>query len=341
MAGYDDFWTKAGPGLLDFGLGAITRNQGQQEAADKLGTAQGPLYQDATNAARGMFTQLGSADPQAFAKQRFDAQQALVAPVQDKQFDDLYRKLYAKGQLGIADYNPGVEGITPNGTAMNPQLAAFFAAKNAQRSKDAYGAMDQGQKYIGDLVSRAGMLQRTAAGAQGTGLEAQRTQPSRAASNSELLRGVSGVLKNAGGFAALPGAIRSASDAFGVTQPGGPGIMRTATDAIGMTRPNAAPAPAPTPMAGGFDLGGGMNVDQFGNVAGGTPYTFDDGGGTQSAGGMFDLGSGMNVDEYGNVAGGTPYDFGNSADSFNFDVPNFDLSQYFSPGGGFDFSSWF
>jgi hypothetical protein len=221
MPGYDDFWSKAAPGLLDLGLGAITRNQAQQEAASKLGTAQGPLYQASTNAAKGMLDQLGTADPQAFAKQRFDAQQALVSPVYDKQFDDLYRNLYAKGQLGTANYNPGVAGITPNGTAMNPQLAAFFAAKNAQQSKDAYSSMGEGQKYIDSLVNRAGMLQRTAGSTQNTGLEAQRTQPSRAAGNSELLRGVSGVLKNAGGLGALPGALRSPNDAPDMDRMGG------------------------------------------------------------------------------------------------------------------------
>ena len=38
------------------------------------------------------------------------------------------RSLYAKGMLGVATYNPGVPGVTPNGTPMNPQLAArgFF-----------------------------------------------------------------------------------------------------------------------------------------------------------------------------------------------------------------------
>lgn len=333
---YQSFWDKVGPGLFDVGVGAFTKNQAQHEASDRLGAAQGPLYQQSMAAAQQQLGMLGNFDPQAFAKQRFDEQQALLDPVYDKQLDDLSRRMFVKGQQGVANYNPGVEGITPNGTAMNPQLAAFFAAKNAQRSKDAYGAMDQGQKYIDSLINRSGMLQQQAGRVQGAGLEAQRTQPSRAAANGEILRGVSGVLKDAGiykdAIRGIPGAVRSTTDALGITQAGGPGLVRTATDAVGLTQRAPAPAPAPTGGVGGgagspppgYDLGSGMSVDSTGAVTGGTPYTYDDGQGGTAAlmdadigafdpgsafAGMVDLGGGLGVDEYGEIVGGTDYEY--------------------------------
>ncbi len=236
MATYQDFWggtgdflKKAGPGMLDFGLGMYSKNAAQKEAAQRLAQAQGPIYQQATNAASGMLTSAGGFDPNAFAADRFKQQQALLDPVYAKQTSDLMSTLRGRGQLGIATYNPGVEGITPNGTAMNPQLAALFAAQNAQRSKDAYGSLDQGQQYLDKTLDRAGMLQRTAANAQDTGLQAARTQPSRAAANAELLKGGVGVLKDAGVlkdiFSKAPGMISSGVGWLKDWWNGGPSLL--------------------------------------------------------------------------------------------------------------------
>lgn len=341
MAGYEDFWNKAGPGLLDAGIGFWGKNAAQQEASDKLGRAQGPAYQQAMDASTGMLTAAGNFDPKAFGQQRFEEQQALMAGVNDKEFNDLYRTLYAKGQLGIANYNPGIEGFTPNGTAMNPQLAAFFAAKQAQRSKDAYGAMDQGQKYLDTMLNRSGMLQRQAAGLQSSGLEAQRTQPSRAAGNMEVMRGLTNVLKDSGVTRDIvrgaAGGIKDGANWLG--------------QQLGITsKPGPAPAPAPTAMGGGYNLGGGLGVDQHGSVTGGSEYrpnpTAPSGGGGYNLGGglsvdeygnvfadaaapgMFNLGGGLAVDEYGQVTGGIG----------GFDVPDAvnagPVGDLFDLGGG-------
>lgn len=205
-ADYDSFWSKAGPGLLDFGTGLYSKNAAEKEAAARLAAARGPLYNQQMNAASGMLTQAGSMDPTAFAADRFKANQDLVRPVQDQQLDSLMRRLRATGQLGIATYNPGVEGITPNGTAMNPQLAAFYAAQNAATAKASNASLQQGQDYLDNLVKRSGMLSGAAEGTQRSGLEGQRTQPSSAAGNAELLKsglkvlGDTGLLKGAGGM---------------------------------------------------------------------------------------------------------------------------------------------
>ena len=189
MADYNEFWGRAGPGLLDLGVGLYNKRAGQKEAQQRLQAAQGPLFQQAQAGAGGMLAQAGDFNPDELAASRFAAGEEMLAPVQAKQQADLIRMLRAKGMLGISNYNPGVEGVTPSGQAMNPQLAAFFAAQNADRTKRQQAALGQGQEYANQLVGRAGDLQRIGAGAQGTGLEAQRTQPSRAASNAGLIRG--------------------------------------------------------------------------------------------------------------------------------------------------------
>lgn len=218
-ADYDSFWSKAGPGLLDFGLGMYSKNAGQQEAAKRLAAARGPLYDQAMSGASGMLTQAGNMDPTQFAADRFNANQALVKPVQDQQLDSFMRLLRAKGQLGMANYNPGVEGITPNGTLMNPQLAAFFAARNAATAKASNDSLQQGQSYLDNLVKRAGMLSGQAANVQTSGIQGDNRVPSRSAGNAELIGGAlkalgsSGVLKD--GFKSASGMIGSGLDWLG------------------------------------------------------------------------------------------------------------------------------
>jgi len=186
---YSDFWGKLGPGLLNLGAGLYTSSLANKDAASKLTAAQGPVYNAATSGTAATLGDAGNFDPNAFAAQRFAQQQALVAPVQQKQVSDLTRQLYARGMLGAGVYNPGVEGYTPNGSVVNPQLAALYAAQAAQQSKDAYGALDQGQNYLNTLVSRANSLNSIAGNAQATGIRAQATQPSRATQIGEFLNG--------------------------------------------------------------------------------------------------------------------------------------------------------
>ena len=194
-----DFWSRVGPGLLDFGFGLYNRNAAQSEAEERLKRARGPLYDQSMGAAQGMMTQAGTFDPQAHAAERFNAQQALMKPVQDKQLADLLRVLHAKGQLGMGTYNAGLEGGTTDaGMLMNPKMAAFFAAQNAQRSKDAYGALDQGQAYLDKLLNRSSNLQKQAGATQASGIAGEMMQNSRATADKQLFKGVSGMLKNTG-----------------------------------------------------------------------------------------------------------------------------------------------
>lgn len=210
---YDDFWSKVTPGLLNLGLGLYNKNQAQNEAESRLRAAQGPVYKAATDGATGLLSAAG-ANPDALAADRFAQQQALVKPVQDRQLADLQAMLRARGQLGIGVYNPGIEGFSPNGMLVNPQLAAYYAAQAGQRSKDAYNSLDAGQTYASNLVNRAKSLQDLASNAQQTGIQAQNTQPSRATGTAELLKGGLGVLKDAGVFNNLPGMLSSGWDSI-------------------------------------------------------------------------------------------------------------------------------
>ncbi len=267
MATYDDFWNRylpqVGPGLLDFGVGLYNKRQGQNEAASRLSAAQGPLYGQYMGAAGTTLGQAGGFDPQAFAADRFNAQQQLLNPVYDKQLGDLMSTLRARGQLGISTYNPGVPGITPNGTPMNPQLAAFFAAQNAQRSKDAYNSLGAGQDYLDNLVKRAGMLQGGANATQNTGIAAQSTQPSRAAGNAELLKGLTGVLKNSNAVKQIPGMIGGGIDWL-----------------KGVFNPEMPAAPAPTDFTG-------FEPNPYSDFSFETPQMYDFGGGSSGFAGEF------------------------------------------------------
>jgi len=195
MATFDEFWDRSGPGMLGLGVGLYNRHQAEREARKRLAGAQGPLFQSAMTGAQGMLGQLGALNPDALAADRFNAQEALLAGPQAKDLADLQRTLYAKGMLGTANYNPGIEGIEP-GMLMNPHMAAFYAARNADRAKRAAGALDQGQRYADNLVTRASNLQGLAGNTQGTGLAAARTQSSRAYGNAKLLKGAMGILKD-------------------------------------------------------------------------------------------------------------------------------------------------
>lgn len=208
----DDFWSKAGPGLLDFGLNLYSQNSAQREAEERLKRARGPLYDQGNAAAQAALNQAATTagqatdfDPDKYAAERFAKQQALMKPVQDKNFADITRELYAKGQLGTGVYNPGLEGFTSSGMLMNPKLAAFYAAQEAQRSKDAAASMDAGQDYLDRLLKRAGLANQNAssaaqiaANAQRTGIEGEKLVPSKSTSNAQLIKGGMGILKDTG-----------------------------------------------------------------------------------------------------------------------------------------------
>lgn len=214
---YDLFWGRPGdgkdkpssPGMLDLGLGIYQNRQAANEAEQRLRDARGPVYDQAMAGASGMLSAAGGFDPKAHAAERFNAQQALLAPKNEADYNQLMRSLHAKGLLGVSSFEPAVYGdgaVAPTGgAAMNPHVAAFYAARNAQRSKDAYGALGEGEKYLDNILNRSGMLTRQAGNVQSTGLEGQNTQRSRAKELGEMMRGGLGILRESGALKDIPG----------------------------------------------------------------------------------------------------------------------------------------
>lgn len=201
---YDDFWGRlkgATPGLFDLGVGAYGMNAGQKEAANRLRAAQGPLYNQQMGLASGMLAQAGNFDPTAAAKTRFDQAQSLLAPGDAKDQAALQRMLYARGQGGAASYT----GVDAGGAPVNPQMAAYLQQKNRRDAQMAYDSLDQGDRALNGMLNRANSMQQGAANTQQAGLQAQGTQPSRAAANMNLLKGAAGVLGKAGAFKPLEG----------------------------------------------------------------------------------------------------------------------------------------
>lgn len=203
---FQDFWAdprnrnETYGGMFDLGVGLYGMRQSRREAEDKLRRAQGPLYNEFMQGAGTALGRAGSMDPKAAAAERFAAQRGLLSGVDAKSEADLMQMLAGKGLLGLSTYNPGVEGIAPSGTAMNPQMAAFYAARNARDARMSADALDAGEGQIDRMLNRAGLLQRGATGLQESGLRAQDTQPSRTLQNLALLKGTSGLLKDTGLF---------------------------------------------------------------------------------------------------------------------------------------------
>lgn len=205
MTTFDEFWNRIdkgalGEGLFNIGTGVYGRNAGNKEAAGKLRTAQGPLYDQNMALSGSVLSRAGGFDPKAAAKERFDTQRGLLAGTDAADEQGLMRMLQSKGLLGLSNFNPGVEGIDPSETAMNPHMAAFYAARNARDRKMSADSMELGEAQLDRQINRAGTLQRNAANTQNAGITAQMTQPSRSAQNMEILKNVGGVLKNSGLF---------------------------------------------------------------------------------------------------------------------------------------------
>lgn len=205
MATTDEFWNRVqngAGGMFNLAAGLYGRNAGASEAQKRLQAAQGPLYGQAMQGASQALTSAGNMDPAQLGQQRFNTEQSLLAGKDAATEADLMRSLQAKGMLGAATYNPGVEGITPNGTQMNPAMAAYYAARNARDATMASGALDKGNAQLDMQINRAGTLQGQAAGTQRAGMIAQGSQPSRTAGNMQTLKSLADIGKSTGLFGA-------------------------------------------------------------------------------------------------------------------------------------------
>jgi hypothetical protein len=213
-----NFWRQAGeqtPGMLNLGVGLWGTNAARKEGQAALNAAQGPEYQAAMGASRAALGQAGSMDPKAMAQERYNAAQGLLQGQDAKSEADMMRMLHAKGMLGAANYNPGVEGITPNGTAMNPQMAAFYAARGARDGRMAFDSLREGEQQVNSLVDRSGKLQSQANAGRASNMAAGKAVPSKAAGTAKLLQSGLGLAKDTGLLGALPGMMKGSFDWLG------------------------------------------------------------------------------------------------------------------------------
>lgn len=209
------FWDQVGPGLFGTGVSTGVNILGEQRAGRQqqklVRDVRGPLYDQQNQLAAQSLGLAAGADPQKMAAERFAAQQALLAPGDEAQRQDLMRQLQKQGLLGAASFEavPGT-AATP-GVAMNPHMAALFAAQAGARQKSAYDSLREGEQYLDQLIKRsdtlqAGNRQMTTAALQNKVLT---PKPSIAGT---ALKGASGLLQNKGvqkalfeGLKGLPG----------------------------------------------------------------------------------------------------------------------------------------
>lgn len=188
---WEDILTKAGPGLFETGLGLYIGNLEKDRAAKQLRKAQGPLFDQSQRLAGQSLTRAEGMDPKTMAAERFAAQQDLLAPGREADLQSLMRRLQKQGMLGAASYAPVPGTVQQPGVAMNPQLAALFAAQEGAKAKSAYDSLGEGEKYLDQLITRGGTLQRSAEQARSAGVNpnVQSLMPSKPSTKETLLRG--------------------------------------------------------------------------------------------------------------------------------------------------------
>ena len=185
------FWDVAGPGLIEGGANYWLNQRNQKQAEDRLRRAQGPLYDQSLGLAGTSLNLAKGMDPQAFAAERFKAQQALVAPGQAAAQQELMRQLQARGMLDVASFSPVAGTTATPGVSMNPQFAALYAAQAGANSKSAYDSLAEGQAYLDSLIKRSGMLQGQAQLSRSTGQKAMEAIPRKPSLADSALRTIS------------------------------------------------------------------------------------------------------------------------------------------------------
>jgi hypothetical protein len=98
---------------------------------------------------------------------------------------------------------------------MNPQMAAFYAARNARDGRMAYDSLNEGEAQIDRQVNRSNSLARQANYGRDAALRARASVPSKAAGTAELLKGGLGLAKETGLLKALPGLFKDGYDWLG------------------------------------------------------------------------------------------------------------------------------
>ena len=145
-------------------------------------------------------------DPRAAAAERLASQQGLLAGKDVADETALMRMLQSRGLLGAANYNPGVEGIAPSTTPMNPHLAAFYAGRGARDARMAAESLEAGEGQVERGMRRAALGQQARAGI-----------PSKAAGQAKMLKDLYGMAKETGVTKDIGGMLGRGADWLGRT----------------------------------------------------------------------------------------------------------------------------
>jgi hypothetical protein len=220
MTTMDDgqFWKRmdAGmPGMIGAGLGIWSGNQLAKGNAELLNRAQSPLYKQSMAASGQALANAGNMDPKAAAQERFNAQQQLLAGQDTADENALFRRLNAMGMLGAASHESASLNPAAGGGPINPQMAAFYAARNQRNAQSAYDSLREGEGMIDNQLRRSGMLASQAGGLQNSGLAAQRTQVNPGAKNASLAKAGYNMLKDTGLLKDAGGMLRSGASWLG------------------------------------------------------------------------------------------------------------------------------
>ena len=205
-------WGKVGTGMLSTGMD-LWGAQAQKRADEKrLAAARGPVYGAAQTGALGEMAAAGGITPEA----TYNQQQAMLAPQQAKQQSDLYRQLYSKGMLGVANYSGGTAGAqglpaggpgmqvpgAPGAQPMNPYMAALAAGQSNANANLAANAQTQASNLRTAAIGRAGTLQGIGGAQQTSGLQPYRRGSGVAAAGKSMMpgmiSGIGGLLKDSG-----------------------------------------------------------------------------------------------------------------------------------------------
>jgi hypothetical protein len=155
----------------------------------------GPQYGTEQALAGRSLALAGNMDPQAAAAERYNAQQALMAPGEEAQRQALMRQLQSQGLLGLSSHGaiPGV--VTTPGQPVNPYMASLLAAQQTQRAKSAYDSLNQGEAQLDRLIGRSNTLQQGGRAANIAALQSKAMAP-KPSTAMTLLKGASGILKD-------------------------------------------------------------------------------------------------------------------------------------------------
>jgi hypothetical protein len=213
----------AAGGMFDTVLGLYGARQGAKGNEEMLRRAQGPLYQQSMGAAGQALTNAGNMDPKAAAQERFNAQQALLKGSDQASENELFRRLHSMGMLGASTFEgAGTDPVSgtrqswgADAGAVNPQMAAFYAARNARNSRAAYDSLNEGEQQIDRQLGRSSRLASQANSLQNQGLTAQRTQVNPGAKKFNVASGAAKIAKDLGITGSIGGMLSGGIDWLG------------------------------------------------------------------------------------------------------------------------------